>query len=97
MPLAIEDITQDQIEELSTILSRWQKNEQFMRFLKDVPMSPEENQNIIEAKLAEEHSIHKVIIDQARQEIIGSILFDQFNGDDMSLESYTRVDPTCKG
>ena len=67
-----------------------------MKFLKDVPMSPRENKNIIETKLAEEHSIHKVIIDQAKQKIIGSVLFDQFNNEDGSLESYTRVDPCCK-
>ena len=67
-----------------------------MKFLKDVPMSPRQNQTIIEASLAEEQSIYKVIIDQARQEIIWSVLFDQFNGEDKSLESYTRVDPTCK-
>ncbi|MEI7918951.1 MAG: hypothetical protein WCH65_01725 [bacterium] len=60
-------------------------------------MSPKKNQNIIETKLAEEHNIHKVIIDKARQEIIGSVLFDQFNNEDMSLESYTRVDPSCRG
>ena len=68
-----------------------------MKFLKDVPMSPKQNQNIIEATLAEEQSVYKVIIDQARQEIIGSVLFDQFNSEDRSLESYTRVNPTCKG
>ena len=68
-----------------------------MRFLKDVPMSSLQNQTIIEATLAEEQSIHKVIIDQTNQEIIGSVLFDQFNSEDRSLESYTRVNPTCKG
>lgn len=68
-----------------------------MRFLKDVPMSPRQNKTIIEATLAEEQSIYKVIIDQARQKIIGSVLFDQFNNEDRSLESYTRVDPACKG
>ena len=68
-----------------------------MKFLKDTPMSPQENQNIIETKLTEEGSIHKVIIDQTSQEIIGSVLFDQFHSDDMSLESYTRVDPSYKG
>ncbi|MEI8008200.1 MAG: hypothetical protein WCI00_01825 [bacterium] len=67
-----------------------------MKFLKDVPMSPKQNQNIIEATLAEEQSVYKVIIDQARQEIIGSVLFDQFNSEDRSLESYTRVNPGCK-
>ena len=67
-----------------------------MKFLKDVPMSPRQNQNIIEATLAEEQSVYKVIIDQASQDIIGSVLFDQFNSEDRSLESYTRVDPDCK-
>lgn len=97
LDLIIKDLSHHDIEKLSSKLSRWQKNQQFMKFLKDVPMSPRENQNIIEGKLAEEHSIHKVIIDKARHEIIGSVLFDQCNNEDMSLESYTRVDPECKG
>lgn len=96
-PLDIQDLTQDKVEELSIRLSNRQKDEQFMRFLKDVPMSPRQNKTIIEATLAEEQSIYKVIIDQARQKIIGSVLFDQFNNEDRSLESYTRVDPACKG
>lgn len=97
LDLTIKDLTNHEIKELSSKLSRWQKNQQFMNFLKDVPMSPRENQNILETKLAEEHNIHKVIIDKTRQEIIGSVLFDQFDNEDMSLESYTRVDPECKG
>jgi len=97
MPLDIQDLTQDKITELSSKLSNRQKNDQFMRFLKDTTMSPKENQYIIEAKLAEEKNIHKIIIDQASQEIIGSVLFDQFNAEELSLESYTRVDPNCKG
>ncbi len=95
-PLDIQDLTQDKVEELSIRLSNRQKDEQFMKFLKDVPMSPRQNQNIIEATLAEEQSVYKVIIDQASQDIIGSVLFDQFNSEDRSLESYTRVDPDCK-
>ena len=97
IPLNIQDLTQDKVEELSNKLSNRQKDQQFMKFLKDTPMSPQENQNIIETKLTEEGSIHKVIIDQTSQEIIGSVLFDQFHSDDMSLESYTRVDPSYKG
>ena len=97
MPLDIQDLTQNKIREVSIRLSNRQKDEQFMRFLKDVPRSPRENQKIIEATMAEEHSIHKVIVDLTKQEIIGSVLFDQYNNDDKSLESYTRVDPSYKG
>ena len=97
MSLDIQDLTPNKVEELSTKLSNRQKDLQFMKFLKDIPMSPQENQNIIEAKLAEKQTLHKVIIDQTSQEIIGSVLFDQFHRDTMSLESYTRVDPSYKG
>lgn len=68
-----------------------------MKFLKDTPMSPTENQKVIETTLNNKNNIQKVIIEQAKQEIIGFILFDQFNDEEQSLESYTRVDPSCKG
>ena len=96
MSLDIQDLSQDKVGELSSKLSNRQKDIQFMKFLKDTPMSPQENQHIIESKLAEEQTVHKIIMDQANQEIIGSVLFDQFNAEELSLESYTRVDPNCK-
>jgi len=97
IPLNIQDLTQDKAEELSIRLSNRQKDKQFMKFLKDTPMSPTENQKVIETTLNNKNNIQKVIIEQAKQEIIGFILFDQFNDEEQSLESYTRVDPSCKG
>ena len=87
------DLTQDRLADMSTKLSDWQKNTQFMKFLKDTPMSPQENIQDLQTKLTEENSVFKLIIEHTKQEIIWFVLFDHFNSDDMSLESYTRVDP----
>lgn len=97
MDFDIIDLTEHTMSDLADKLSDWQKNAQFMRFLKDIPMSPKENLQVIQDKLTETGSIHKLIIQHTKQEIIGSVLFDQFNNEDMSLESYTRVDPSFQG
>ena len=89
----MKDLTQDTIADMSVKLSDWQKNPQFMRFLKDTPMSPQENIQDLQNKITEEHSVFKLIIEHTKQEIVWFVLFDHFNRDDMSLESYTRVDP----
>ena len=89
----MRDLTQDTIADMSAKLSDWQKNPQFMRFLKDTPMSLQENIKILNAKLSEKYSVFKLIIEQTKQEIVWFVLFDHFNRDDRSLESYTRVDP----
>lgn len=66
----MRDLTPNTTDELSVKLSDRQKNTQFMRFVKDIPMSPQENLEVIQAKLAEKGSVHKVIIDCTKQEII---------------------------
>ena len=66
----MRDLTQDTIADMSAKLSDWQKNPQFMRFLKDTPMSLQENIKILNAKLSEKYSVFKLIIEQTKQEIV---------------------------
>lgn len=89
----IRDLTQESIPSLAHRLSDRQKNPQFMRFLKDIPMSPSENREAIQKALAEKKSVYKVIVDDVQQKIIWCILFDSFDAGEDSLESYTRIDP----
>jgi hypothetical protein len=66
----MRDLTQDTLTDMAAKLSDWQKNPQFMRFLKDTPLSPQENIKMLNAKLSEEHSVFKLIIEQTKQEIV---------------------------
>lgn len=89
----IVDLTDNMIPALSEALSEWQTNEQFLRFIKEKPMSPQENIQVITKTLAEEKSIYKLILEDTQQKIIWCILFDTFDVAENSLESYTRIDP----
>ncbi len=89
----IEDLDNDNIDKLSKKLSEWQTNESFMRFLKDTPMSPRENFDILKNKLSDSRNVNKLILQKSPKEIMGFILFDEFDSSQNSLESYTRIDP----
>lgn len=89
----IEDLNNDNIDKLSKKLSEWQTNERFMRFLKDTPMSPSENFDILQNKLSDTKNVNKILLDENLKQIIGYILFDQFDWSQDALESYTRIDP----
>lgn len=89
----IIDLTDNMVPTLSETLSEWQTNEQFLRFIKEKPMSPQENMQVIRRILAEEKAIYKLILEDTQQKIVWCILFDTFETAENSLESYTRIDP----
>lgn len=89
----IQDLDKNNLDNLSKKLSEWQTNENFMRFLKDTPMSPKENFDILESKISDNKNISKLIIQESPKEIVGFVLFDEFDSFQNSLESYTRIDP----
>jgi hypothetical protein len=64
-----------------------------MRFLKDTPISPKENFDILESKISDNKNVNKLIIQESQKEIVGFVLFDEFDIFQNSLESYTRIDP----
>lgn len=89
----IQDLDKSNLDKLSQKLSEWQTDEKFMRFLKDTPISPKENFDILESKISDNKNINKLIIQESQKEIVGFVLFDEFDIFQNSLESYTRIDP----
>lgn len=89
----LQDLSKSNLDTLSKKLSEWQKNENFMRFLKETPMSPSENFAILENKLSDHKNVSKLILQEYQREIVGFVLFDEFDSTQNSLESYTRIDP----
>jgi hypothetical protein len=66
----IIDLTDNMIPTLSETLSEWQTNEQFLRFIKEKPMSPQENMQVITKTLAQGENIYKVILEDTQEKII---------------------------
>jgi hypothetical protein len=66
----IIDLTDNMVPTLSETLSEWQTNEQFLRFIKEKPMSPQENMQVIRRILAEEKAIYKLILEDTQQKIV---------------------------
>ncbi|MEI6671997.1 MAG: hypothetical protein WCL02_01160 [bacterium] len=56
-------------------------------------MSPSENFAILENKLSDHKNVSKLILQEYQREIVGFVLFDEFDSTQNSLESYTRIDP----
>lgn len=59
--IKIKDISLDDMLDLSSALSEWQKNNLFMRFLKELPKTQSDNLEILLDKFKEKNSVIKLI------------------------------------
>lgn len=87
------DVTEDNLSELAHNISRRQTNHQFMRFLKETPMTVKQNVAILEKELSTPHCVCKWIRINGIQDIVWLILFHCFNADKKELEIGFRIDP----
>lgn len=71
----------------------WQKNPKFMRFLKEKPMSIQENWRILEKEMETENCILQGIQLEGIPDLIGFLLFHNFDKKDNCLEVWFRIDP----
>ena len=94
--ISTSDITSSDLQDLSKLLSHRQSNPQFMKFLKEHPMTPEQNHAILQRELDSPHCLCKGIHLQGVQEIIGFLLFHCFNPTTQELELGFRVDPSLQ-
>jgi len=97
LSLEVQDVNENNIHLLSQELSNWQEKNQFMDFVKDIPVSPEDNLKILRETMSDWHNIQKIIIEETRKQIVWFLVLDAFNEEQNSLESYMRVNPDFKG
>lgn len=89
----IFDITKEDLNDLSTIVSQWQKNQWFMRFLKESPMTPKQNLEIFKKEFDTPHCMIKWIKLDWIKEVVWFLLFHCFNASKNELELGFRIDP----
>ena len=97
LSLEVQDVNENNIHLLSQELSNWQEKNQFMDFVKDIPVSPEDNLKILRETMSDWHNIQKIIIEETRRQIVWFLVLDAFDEEQNSLESYMRVNPDFKG
>jgi hypothetical protein len=59
--IIIHDMAREDLDELSILVSNWQKNNGFMRFLKETPMTSTQNLTILQKEFDTPQSIFKSI------------------------------------
>ena len=91
--ITTSDITSSDLLDLSKILSHRQSNPQFMKFLKEQPMTVEQNRLVLQRELESPHCLCKGIHLQGVQDIVWFLLFHCFNPVSKELELGFRVDP----
>lgn len=89
----IFDITKEDLNDLSTIVSQWQKTQWFMRFLKESPMTPKQNLEIFKKEFDTPNCRFKSIkIDWVKDQV-WFLLFHCFNASKNEIELGFRIDP----
>lgn len=81
------------LKELAQQVAHWQKNPLFMRFLKEQPMTAQQNLDIFYKDFDTEHCTFSGIQLHTAQDLVGFLLFHNFDERDRSLELWFRVDP----
>ena len=70
LSLEVQDVNENNIHFLAQELSNWQEKNQFMDFVKDTPVSPEDNLKILRETMSDSHNIQKILIEETRKQIV---------------------------
>lgn len=89
----ITDIHQDELHDLSVLVANRQKNAEFMRFLKEQPMTAKQNLEIFQKEFDAPHTLFRGIHVEWIQDMVWFLLFHCFNAPKNEIEIGFRVDP----
>ena len=89
--IEITDASPNDISTVAISLSEWQKTPDFNHFLRETPMTPEENNRFLRQKLSTDTSFMKIA--RIADRVIGILILHSFNKDHASLEESIRIDP----
>jgi hypothetical protein len=68
--IVIHDMAREELDGLSVLVSNWQQNNGFMRFLKETPMTPTQNLAILQKEFDIPQSVFKSIKIEGIQDIV---------------------------
>jgi len=82
-----------ELKKIARNLANRQKNDNFVRFLKEKPMSIEENLNRLESKLKNPHAKIFSITTEWENELLWVFFLHNFSAENKSLELWWRINP----
>ena len=68
--IVIHDMARKDLNHISRLVSCWQENEGFMRFLKEMPMTPAQNLAILQKEFDMPKSVFKTITIDTAKDVI---------------------------
>lgn len=86
-------MAREDLDGLSVLVSNWQQNNGFMRFLKETPMAPTQNLSILQKEFDTPQSIFKSIKIDGIQDVVWFLLFHCFDATNNEIELWFRIDP----
>lgn len=89
--IEIKELSHNKIKHVASLLTEWQKDSNFNRFLKEVPTNTQWNSNFLTKKMSWELVVAKVA--KFSWEIVGIILLHSFDKKNKSLEGTLRISP----
>jgi RimJ/RimL family protein N-acetyltransferase len=94
--IVIHDMAREELDGLSVLVSNWQQNNGFMRFLKETPMTPTQNLAILQKEFDIPQSVFKSIKIEGIQDIVWFLLFHCFDAPKKEIELWFRIDPSLQ-
>lgn len=91
--IQIVDIAKEDLKNLATLVAQRQKTPDFMRFLKEMPMTPKQNLKIFQKESDSPHCMFKWIQIEGITNAVWFLLFHCFNDTTKEIELGFRVDP----
>jgi len=89
----IVDLRQEDLGDVASLVAKRQKNPDFMRFLKEQPMTAQQNLELFKKECDSPHTMFKWIHVEWIQDMVGFLLFHCFNPAKNELELGFRIDP----
>ena len=89
----IVDLRQEDLHDVASLVAKRQKTPDFMRFLKEQPMTAQQNLEIFKNEYDSPHTMFKGIHVEWIQDMVWFLLFHCFNASRNELELGFRIDP----
>ena len=91
--IQLTDISREELKDLAEKVTQWQQHAKFMHFLKEKPMNIQQNREIFQKEIDTQHCIFQGIQLEGVSDLVGFLLFHNFDPKDNSVELGFRVDP----
>jgi RimJ/RimL family protein N-acetyltransferase len=91
--ITLTDLRREDLGMLAQKVSSWQQDPKFMRFLKEKPMSIQQNWTLFQKEMDTPHCVFIWIHLEWVADLVWFLLFHNFDSRDNSLELGFRIDP----